>query len=240
MSAALKVAKIAELALGKIGAFTVNMLAPYPDDMVRTVQWLDIIVAELAGDTRIFWLTPATTTSALTANVASYTLSALLATDYPADGIIFPIEAYIRDSSGNDSRIDIVSREKYESHEDKTTSGVPDEIYLDRLTSNQKVYFYPVPVDGTYSLRLVFQTFAPNLTSGSPEYGGNLAHGFSSEWNRWLIVSTAAAIGSGPVRRLPLGEIADMRQEAAVSLNTLISYANLQKTNTPRRTKGTM
>lgn len=109
MSANLQVAKVAELALGKIGAFTVNMLAPDPSEVMRSIEWLDIIVAELAGDNRCFWLTPATTVSVLSANVASYTLSTLLGVDYPADGILFPVAAYIRDSSGTDVEVDLIS-----------------------------------------------------------------------------------------------------------------------------------
>lgn len=237
MSANLKVSEVAELALGKIGAFTTNMLAANPDDLARTVKWIDMVVANLAGNNECFWLHPATTVSLLTANVAQYNLGTLLGTNYPTDGIQFPIAAYIQDSSGNDTEIDIVSREKYESIDDKTSTGVPEIVYIDRLVNASQAYFWPVPVDSTYSLRLVFQTFAPNLTGGSPSGAGNVAARFSAEWNMWLVTATAAEIGDGPVRRLPVSEIVEFRQSAGFMLNNLIGYANREKTTTPNRTQ---
>lgn len=237
MSANLQVAKVAELALGKIGAFTTNMLAPDPDDLARTIKWMDMVVAELAGNTECFWLHPATTTSPLTANIGQYTLSTLLGTSYPSDGILFPVAAYIRDSSGEDVEVDLISRDKYESIDNKATTGKPEFVYIDRLVNTSQIYLHPIPNDATYSLRLVFQTYAPNLTSGSPAGAGNVAARFSSEWNKWLVTATAAEIGDGPVRRLPTGEITGFRRDAGMSLNALIGYANREKTTSPKRTQ---
>lgn len=238
MSAKFKVAEIAELALGKIGAFTVAMVAADPDEMVRTVKWMDIVVAELVGTNRAYWLTPQSVTAVLTAAVPTYTLSTLLGTSYPADGIQFPTQAFIVDAAGSSNEVELISRQAYERIDTKTDVGSPTKIYIDRLNDTQKISVYPVPSDGTLSLRLVFQTFATNLTEGTPEFGGNVRHGFSVEWQKWLITATAAEIGNGPVRRLPLQEVHDMKQDASISLLTLINYSNTQKTTTPKRTKG--
>ena len=53
----------------------------------------------------------------------------------------------------------------------------------------------------------------------------------------WLILQNAADIGSGPVRRLPPGEINDIRQQAAISRAALMAYSNREKVSQPRRTR---
>ena len=238
MSGRLKVSKIAELSLGKIGAFTVNQVSPDTDELYLTVQWLDIIVAALAGTRRCFWLTPATVTKALSANTTSYVLSTLLGTSYPTDGILFPTAAYIRDASSDDTEIELISRREYEALANKDATGEPTKAYIDRLADSQVIYLYPTPTTTDYSLRLTFQTYPPTLTGGTPENAGNRGHGFTADWQLWLITALAAEIGDGPVRRLPTQEVRDMRGAANDMLERLLTtYANTEKTTSPRRVK---
>lgn len=237
MSQKLRVVEIATKALELIGAFPSSMVAPDPDELRRTVEWMDMRVAELAGTQRMYFLTPATTTSTLTADTASYTLSTLMGTSYPSSGILFPVAAYLRDSNGTDIPIDIIVRSEYEEIEDKTLSGPPEKIYIDRLNASQQVYVWPVPTDATYSLRLVFQVYPTTMTGGSPSSAGNLAHGFAQEWQWYITNVLAATIGSGPVRRLPVNETDRFLRDAQVSLDRLTAYANTQKSSKGRRTK---
>jgi hypothetical protein len=238
MSGKLKVVEIATKALEKIGAFTANMTAPDPDELRRAIEWLDITVAHVAGTNRLFFLTPVTVTSTLTAATSSYVLSTLMGVNFPATGMAFPVEAYLRDSSGNDEPLELINRAEYEEIEDKTTSGPPEKVYIDRLSANQNIYVYPVPSDGTYSLRLVFQSYPATLTGGTVAGAGNLDHGFTQEWQLYLIMSLAATIGSGPVRTLPSAETARMEQIAGAAFARLMIYGNTQKTSTSQRTKG--
>lgn len=237
MSKLWKASGICERALRKIGAFSVNDTAADPEELSEALYWLDLAVAELAGTEQCQWLIPTTLSIALSANTASYDLSAALGMANPTDGVLFPIEAWIRDSSGNDTPIDIIRRRDFEDIEDKDKAGVTDRIYIDRLNEDQNVFVYPVPAVTGYSIRLLCQTYAANMLSGSPEGGGNIAHGFSAEWQRWLILQNAADIGSGPVRRLPPGEINDIRQQAAISRSALMAYSNREKVSQPRRTR---
>lgn len=237
MSKLWKASGICERALRKIGAFSVNDTAADPEELAEALYWLDLAVAELAGTEQCQWLIPTTLSIALTANTANYDLSDALGTANPTDGVLFPIEAWLRDSDGLDTPIDIIRRRDFEDIEDKDKAGVTDRIYIDRLNEDQNIFIYPVVDESGYSIRLLCQTYAPNMLSGTPEGGGNIAHGFSAEWQRWLILQNAADIGSGPVRRLPPGEINDIRQQAAISRAALMAYSNREKVSQPRRTR---
>jgi hypothetical protein len=237
MSKLWKASGICERSLRKIGAFSVNDNAADSGELAEALYWLDLAVAELAGTERCHWLIPQTLSIALTANTVSYDLSNSLGASHPTDGIIFPFEAWIRDSSGNDEPLEIIRRKEYEDINDKDATGEPTHIYIDRLNEDQNLFVYPVPTVSTYSIRLVCQTFAANLLDGTPHSRGNVSHGFSAEWQRWLILQNAADIGSGPVRRLPTPEINDMRQQAGEAKARLMAYSNREKTSQPRRTR---
>lgn len=236
MSKLWKASGIAERALRKIGAFSINHTAADPEELAETLYWMDLAMAELAGTEECQWLIPSTLSIALSANTVSYDLSNALGTSNPTDGVLFPFSASLRDSSGFDSPVDIISRRDYEDIEDKDASGTVERIYLDR-TSDTQLKVYPVPATTGYTLRLVVQTAAPNLLGGTPNGGGNLSHGLAAEWQRWLILQTAADIGDGPVRRLPPGEIAGYHKEAEAAKMRLMAHSNREHTSQPRRTR---
>jgi hypothetical protein len=237
MSKLWKASGICERALRKIGAFSINDTAADPEELSEALYWLDLTVAELAGTERCHWLIPQTLSIALSANTVSYDLSNSLGVGDPTDGVLFPIEAWVRDSSGNDEPVEIIRRRDYEDLSEKDAGGTPDRIYIDRLNNDQNMFVYPVPTDATYSIRLVCQTYAANMLGGTPDGGGNLSHGFSAEWQRWLILQNASDIGSGPVRHLPPAELNDIRQQAAIAKSALMAYSNREKVSQPRRTR---
>ena len=236
MSKLWKASGICERSLRKIGAFSINDSAADPEELHEALFWLDLAVAELAGTERCHWLIPATLTITLSADTASYDLSTAIGSDYPTDGVIFPIEAWLRDDDDNDTPLEIIRRRDYEDISDKADSGSPDRIYIDRLNADQNLFVYPVPSAAGEFIRLVCQSYAANLTCGTPDQGGNDAHGFSAAWQRWMILQNAADIGSGPVRRLPSSEVNDMRQQAEGARARLMAYSNREKTSQPRRT----
>ena len=230
-----KASKIAELALQRIGAFSVNDTAPDPIEMERALYWMDMAVAEVVETNRCWWLVPVTIVKALTANTVSYDLSDFLGSSYPSDGILFPVSAFLRDSSSHDEPVEIIRREEYEAISKKTESGTTSRIFIDRVTDDQNLYVHPQVTATGYSLGLIAQVYSPSVLAGA-KIDGNLAHGFSAGWQRFLVLATAAEIGSGPVRRLPLQEVADIRGQAGASLANLFGYANREKVSEPRRT----
>ena len=237
MSKLWKASGICERALRKIGAFSVNDTAADPEELAEALYWLDLAVAELAGTEQCQWLIPTTLSIALTANTPSYDLSTALGTANPTDGVLFPIEAWIRDSNGLDTPIDIIRRRDFEDIEDKDRAGVTDRIYIDRLNEDQNIFIYPVVDETGYSIRLLCQTYAANLGGTGLTATGNIAHGFSAEWQKWMVLQNAADIGSGPVRRLPISETDRIRAEAGTSLTKLMAHSNREKVSQPRRTR---
>ena len=237
MSKLWKASGICERALRKIGAFSVNDTAADPEELAEALYWLDLAVAELAGTEQCQWLIPTTLSIALAANTPSYDLSTALGTANPTDGVLFPIEAWIRDSNGLDTPIDIIRRRDFEDIEDKDKAGVTDRIYIDRLNEDQNIFIYPVVDETGYSIRLLCQTYAANLGGTGLTATGNIAHGFSAEWQKWMVLQNAADIGSGPVRRLPISETDRIRAEAGTSLTKLMAHSNREKVSQPRRTR---
>jgi hypothetical protein len=236
MSQLWKASGICERALRKIGAFSINDTAADPEELAEALYWLDLSVAELAGEERCHWLIPQTLSIPLDATTDSYVLADALSVAQ-ANGILFPIEAWLRDSSGIDYPIEIIRRRDYEDIADKDTGGTPEKIYIDRLNDKQNLFVYPVPLVSGFTIRLVCQSYAPNMLGSGSSDNGNVAHGFSAEWQRWLILQNSADIGSGPVRRLPPAEISDMRSQAEASRARLMAYSNREKVSMPRRTR---
>jgi hypothetical protein len=66
--------------------------------------------------------------------------------------------AFLRDANGNDSNIEIIDRERYDAHGDKTVKGIPNELYYypgntQQVNQAGTMYFYPVP-DSAYQIYL--------------------------------------------------------------------------------------
>lgn len=231
MSALLSARGIAEKALEKIGAYSINDTAADGEELVRALSWLDLIVAEVAGNERCFWLVPATIDVPLTADTASYDLESTMGTSAPADGVLYPVGVKLRDANDEDEPVEIIHRDAYEAIADKDASGTPDRVYFDRLNSaGITAYVYPVPTVSTYSLQLVVQTHAPDLTLRS----GGIAHNFPVAWQRCLITLLAGAIGDGPVRRLQSDVLRDIKGEGEALLNRLLARENREHAPAPQ------
>lgn len=231
MSLILPSKEVCERALRKIGSFSINDVAADPEELAESLYWLDMLVAQFVGLRRVPWLVQATFSFALTANTASYDLETAIGASYPDDGIVSFLSAWIRDSSGLDDPIKLLRRAEYEAISDKDSSGTPDFVYIDRL-GTPTAYVNPVPANTGYSLRLVAQSYAPDLTKNS----GNNAHGFAAEWNMFLVLGTAALIGDGPVRKLPATEVDRIKVAAGTLEKKLVAYALPERVG-PRRTK---
>lgn len=224
----------AEKALRRIGAYSINDTGADPEELRETLEWMDLAVAELAEIEECWWLVPETITQTLTANDGTYTLN--LFANYPATGIAFPMAAYISDGT-NDRPIEILRRREYEDKSNKATAGAPEAVYIDRLADNKNVKLYPVQNDSTSILKLVVQTFAPDVRGGEGNLVGNIDHNFPRAWQLWLILRTAALIGDGPVRNIGAQAVDRIEKQAAASLQALMSFQSREKPGQPRRTK---
>ena len=232
MSLRQSVKQLAERALRRIGAYSINDTGADSAELEEALYWMDLVVAELAGTEDCSWLTEDTIDIPFVAGQASYALNT--ATDWPDTDIAFPVSAYVREDTGVDTDIEMIRRVEYESIADKDAGGSPTVVYIDRTADVPRATIYPVPTDTGASLRLVVQKQAPDMIGSGGARPGKLDHGFPKEWQRWLVLATAAEIGAGPVRKLSQQEINDIRAGAVDAKARLMARANVENKSVRR------
>jgi hypothetical protein len=83
------------------------------------------------------------------------TLAAVLTDDVDSGAVVYNyttkmdapleiIEARVRDSSGNDTPINMVSRSEYVALSDKDSAGTPNTGFFDKLLTSPRLYLWPV------------------------------------------------------------------------------------------------
>ena len=244
-SALFSAREIGELALGKVGAFTPNDNGADETELDIAINHMELEIAELAGTERCQWLIPVTCEVTLEPNVDLIEdLLDELGDAAPSTQLAYVIAATIVDSAGNETPITLIRRKQYEEIEDKTTSGEPEWIHIDRNNDEPRAFLYPVPADlgdGTtgLTLKLLIQTYAPSvLGAESAQTAGDLRHGLDRSWQKWLVLQVAAAIGDGPVRQLTDQKLNRLIGQASASKAALLAYQNREKVSQrERRTK---
>lgn len=251
MSRVFSANEICERALRKIGAYAIRSSGARAEEMEETRYWLDMVIGHLSARKRTWWLVPTTGSFKLLPNISNYDLNQALGPQQAPNGIGAVISVQIVTngvaSGGPDSypnalgwpgngdeagdiisvgpnglpNIPIVRRQEFEAMVDATGRGAPRACYVDRHQS-PSITFTPVP-DGasTYTARIVFQSYAPDLTTRQ----GNTKLGeFRTAWYLHLVTATAYEIANGPVRKLPKDEVMEMKQEALRLLADLEAY----------------
>lgn len=101
----------------------------------------------------------------ITDGTASYTMgSGGTASSTRAKRIL---SAYVRDSSGNDYPLGIISEKDYNMIGDKDLEGLPVKLFYDPVYATGVIYFYPVP-DKTYTAYIESQkTLHSTLSLGT-------------------------------------------------------------------------
>jgi len=88
---------------------------------------------------------------------------------------IFPLrilQAYIRDSNGNDTILEVVSRYEYNTNGAKTTQSTPNQLFYDPQLAAQTITVFGAPPDATTTIHLVIQRqfYDFTLTSDNPDF----------------------------------------------------------------------
>ena len=82
------------------------------------------------------------------------------------------LDAYLRDSTGNDVSLSMLSRYDWDTLGQKNAPGIPNQIFYDPQLNNGVVTVYNVPTDATHTMHLViqrqFQDF--NLATDNPDF----------------------------------------------------------------------
>lgn len=239
MSQLLTAKRICEEALGAIGEFPVTDSGADGEKLRRAMTWLDLNLGQLAGTTRLFNLIPDTLSVTLTNGTTEYDLSSALGADLPVDRVQFPVNAWIENSAGNRTPVEIVTRDKIEAVTNGAESGDICMVYIDRKPKNVKLRLYRTPAvsdTATYYLKLVVQTYAPNVAPGGvtgTTPSGSVEHGFRVSWQRWLILQLSIDLGGGPVIKLPQSSLDNWRREAKEAKAALEAFENREHESTP-------
>ena len=215
--------QICEKALRKIGAMSINDTAAQPEHLDEALEWLDIIMAELGGTGRCWWLVPNTLLIPLTGGTATYALPTALGSSYPSDGIQFPLKASLNDGNGNHSPINIVRRNVFEELATPGRTGRPQLLYITR-EREPSLTMWPVLGAGVtgFTIDLVVQTFSPDVVTPN----GNIDADLDAAWQRWAIYQLSADLADGSIRRVPAAESEAYERKAETARTRLMAFQN--------------
>ena len=158
--------QIIEAALRLTGAFGEGDTIP-PDDYTNCGIALNIVSKELALNGLPLWCVQDISVP-MVAGQATYNLSAASGTTLP----LRILDAYIRDSTGNDTSLQITSRYDYDTLGQKGSQGVPNQVYYDPQLGAGSLVFYDVPADSTRVVHVVIQRQVQdfNLATDNPDF----------------------------------------------------------------------
>jgi hypothetical protein len=238
MSATRSARQLCELALRAIGAFPVTESAADSEQLRTAMDWLDMILAELAGTTRLFALVPATISLPLSGGQSAYNLEEELGSEMPPDGLQFPVNAWLEDAAGNRHPLQIVPRDKFEAVNNAATSGPPRMIHIDRLATAPQLRTYPVLANGVtgWKIKLDVQTYAPDISPGGvtgTQPSDAVMTKFRQAWQLYLVTTLAYHLGSGAIIKLPEASLARFEKTMLRSKVALEAFENREHEATP-------
>lgn len=238
MSRVIPAKGICELSLAAIGELPVTESSADGEALRRSMEFLDLLLAQLVGTHRMFSRIDATLSMPITNGTQSYNLYTALGDDLPADRIQFVTEAYLETDTGRRFPIEIVRREKFENVPEIAQEGVPTWIYIDRL-ENPTLQLYPTPSDDDtteYTLKLVCQLFAPNVAPGGvtgTQPQASVLHKLGQAWQRFLVFQLAHDLGSGPITKIAESSLTRFLGIATDAKTELLAFENREQQTTP-------
>ena len=158
--------QIIAAALRLCGAFGAGDAIP-PDDINNCAQALNILAKELAINGLPLWCVQDIPVPTV-AGQATYDLSGITGTTLP----LRILDAYIRDSVGNDTSLQITSRYDYDTLGQKSQQSVANQVWYDPQLSGGILTLYDVPSDNTYTVHVVIQRQVEdfNLATDNPDF----------------------------------------------------------------------
>jgi hypothetical protein len=226
MAALLTAAKIVEESLRQVGALSPLDTSADPAMFEIASSRLDMLISELTATERFWWFVNAQQTVELTPGQTTYLLAGL------ADPPLEFVTAAFLSLDGKEDEIELLRRSQHDAIHDKAMQGRPDGVYIERR-DRPKLYVHPIPQITGYSLRLTGQRYAPDIVSER----GRTAHGFPAAWQRYIVMSLAVDIGSGPVWKVPDGELDRLERRAMQSRERLMAFSNRENVSRPRVTR---
>lgn len=234
MSTLLTARQICDRALRKIGAFPITESAAGGEEVDEALFWLDLIVGELPGTIRSYWLLSEDIYLDLDPGVVSYDLADEVA-DWPSQGVEHITEIWLENSSGSRTPVKVVDRNFFDERSKIDSSGTTEIVHIDR-TKTPILRPWPVIATTGYRLGMVAQMLGPDVAPKEVTPKADRAtveHGLPHAWQMWLINQLAAEIGDGPVRKLASTTISGWRALNERKRTDLESFQNAEKQTTP-------
>jgi hypothetical protein len=113
------------------------------------------------------------------------------------------LSAFIRDSSNNDTTLNLISRQEYDIIGSKGTTGTPNQFYFDRQEPNATLYVYNVPTDSTHTIHARISRQFYDMTSSTDIFD------FPEEFFqalKWGLAAELAAEYGIPLQSIPYYE----------------------------------
>lgn len=224
MSLTLSPSAIAVLALRRV-----RRVAPFETGgegphLSIALQHLDLVMAELAGTERLWWLTRIDQELAVEAGQQEYDLSGIQSPD-PQD----IIRAVWVDTTQRREPICLYRQEQWDEIDDRLyrQAATPEGAYVER-TPASKLWLYPIPTEDG-ALHMTQQVIASDITNASADPSE-----LPAAWQRYFVLALAAEIGSGPIERLSEQEINRLIQQAANAKNILLARHRRENVRRPR------
>lgn len=187
---------------------------PTPADYQNCAEALNLYIKQLQTKGLPLWKVQDLQVP-MVAGQTTYTLgpSGNVVTDRPLRVVM----AFIRSSTGNDTVLQVISRQEYMQQGYKPSQGVPNQCYYDPQLTNGVLYVYNTPFDSTYTIHLQVQLPISDITSPNsiPE--------FPNEWYNLLKFGLADQVA------MEYGVSANIRQElmmrAKMMLEEMIDWS---------------
>lgn len=166
-------------------------------DISSCAQALNIVTKNLVTKGALIWCVQDVTIP-LVAGQATYTLN-LNALPSSGGKPMKILQAYLRDSTGNDVDLSLVARRDYNLLGNKSSQGIPNQLFYDPQVSVGNITLYNVPIDATRTLHLVIQRNLMdfNLATDNPD--------FPQEWYhplKWLLAEEIMSDYDVPSNRM--------------------------------------
>lgn len=238
MSRVLTAKEVCERALRAIGEFPITESAADGEQLREAMLWLDLIMGEFAGTTRVFFFVPDTIALSIVNGTTRYDLRASLGADMPVDRIQFPVNAWLEDEAGNRTPLEIAPRDKFDDVSKAADTGPPCMIHIDRLPApTLRIYPTPAATDTkTWTVKLDVQTYAPNVAPTGvtgTQLSPSALTGFRQAWQRWLVLQLSFDLGSGAVRKIAKSSLDNFKTEATAAKTALLAFENREHDTTP-------
>lgn len=190
--------EICTLALRRIGVVAKDDSSVADAILLTALQHLDMLLAEKAGTTRLWFLSPQELTFTYAADSESVDISSLLGANNRLDMLR---AAYDDDT---DDEITLLRRAEFDIIKNggalDYTSGRTLFVAPDG-DDTYTAYLRPVPTTAL-SIRVTGTKLSPSVSLAT-QSSATMAHGFETAWQRWMVYALAADIGDGPLARLP-------------------------------------